>query len=162
MSGSGKTQFAKALARSYRKTGRGVLVLHKPLEPWPADCVSWQTPNPDAFLRMFEQARGCTCFCEMSDAGASKYAEAWRDTGTAGRHLGHFVFYMCQRAPQVHPDIRESCERLFLFRCKPNTAEDWVKEEGDKSLWQATELPLFWYFDRPRLGPAVKCPPIPL
>jgi len=102
MTTAGKTYGAQQSARDFRRRGIGVLVLHKPREPWPADCVSWQTDNPDEFLRMFWAARVCACFMELADADVEAADTRFHKCFTQGRHEGHRCYFLSQRAAQVH------------------------------------------------------------
>lgn len=155
MTGSGKTHCAKATARQMRALGRGTLVLHKPREPWPADCVSWQTDDPKKFLRMFWASRGCGCFMELADADVSKWDERFHLCFTQGRHEGHRCFYLSQRAAQVHPNIRENCESLCLFAVPRAAARLWADEFNEEILIGATTLPPHtFYFKASRWEPA--------
>ena len=153
--GSGKTFAAQASARKYRGAGVGVLVLHKPREPWPADCVNWQTDDPERFLRMFWKSRQCACFMELADAEVSKWDDRFHLCFTQGRHEGHRCFYLSQRAGQVHPNIRENCESLCLFSVGMKGAKLWAEEFNDAALIGAVTLePRWFYFKRSRYLPA--------
>ncbi len=138
--GSGKTFAAQQMARDFRRRGVGVLGLHKPREPWPADCVSWQTADADEYLRMFWAARGCACFMELADADVEKSDDRFHRCFTQGRHEGHRCFYLSQRAAQVHPNIRENCESLCLFSVGMKGAKLWAEEFNDVALLGAASL----------------------
>lgn len=157
--GSGKTYAAQQMGRDFRRRGVGVLSLHKPREPWPADCVSWQTAEPDEYLRMFWAARGCACFMELADADIEKSDDRFHRCFTQGRHEGHRCHYLSQRAAQVHPNIRENCERLYLFSVGMKGAKLWAEEFNDPALLGAAELrPVdHWFYFKPsRSDPAMK------
>lgn len=140
MTTSGKTWAAQQQARDFRRRGIGVLVLHKPREPWPADCVSWQTDNPDEFLRMFWAARCCACFMELADADVEAADTRFHKCFTQGRHEGHRCYFLSQRAAQVHPNIRENCTSLFLFAVATKAAKLWADEFNDPALLGASGL----------------------
>lgn len=154
--GSGKTFLAQQMARRYRRARIGTLILHKPREPWPADCVTWQTADPDAFLRMFWRSRQAACFMELADADIDKYDGRFHLCFTQGRHEGHRCFYLSQRAAQVHPNIRENCESLCLFATGIKGARLWADEFNDAALLGAATLqPRQFYFKASRYVPAV-------
>lgn len=156
MTQSGKTFAGIELAKGFRASGVGTLVLHKPLEPWPAAAASWQTDDIERFLPMFDRARGCAVFMELSDAAVSKYDARVHRCFTAGRHLGHRVHYMTQRPATVHPAIRENCVALYLFNCAANAAAIWAEEFNDPALLRASTLPPFVFLHKPsRFAPAV-------
>lgn len=146
MTGSGKTFAAQQTAASYIAGGRGVLVLRKPLEPWPALSASWQTSDPEAFLWKYERARSCACFMELADAYVSKWDARFHRCFQDGRHYGHRAFYISQRGAQVHPNIRDNCGLLWLFGCTDDAAKTWANEFRDETLLRAAEFPPRWFF----------------
>lgn len=152
---SGKTHCAKESAAAYRAHGTGVLALHKPREPWPSECVSWQTDDPDRFLRMFWASRRCACFMELADADVGKWDERFHLCFSQGRHEGHRCAYISQRAGQVHPNIRENCESLCLFSVGMKAAKLWAEEFNDAVLLGAVQLqPHSFFFKPSRYQPA--------
>lgn len=157
--GSGKTHCAQQTAREFRLRGIGVLVLHKPREPWPADCVTWQTDDPEKFLRMFWASRGCACFMELADADIEKSDDRFHRCFTQGRHEGHRCHYLSQRAAMVHPNIRENCESLCLFSVGMKGARLWAEEFNDLDLIGAAQLKPaqhLFFFKASRSVPAVR------
>lgn len=155
--GSGKTFAAQQIARDAVAAGRGVLVLHKPREPWPLarSPLVWQTHDPSAFKRMYWRARSCMCFMELSDAKVEKSDAEFHLMFEQGRHEGHRNFYLSQRAAKVHPNIRENCESLMLFSVPMKGAKLWAEEFNDDALLGAVNLPPRWfYFKTSRFTPA--------
>ncbi len=153
--GSGKTHCAKATARDVLRSGRMTLILHKPREPWPADCASWQTDDPDLFLRMYWASRSCDCFMELADAAVSKWDERFHKCFEQGRHEGHRNYYLSQRAAKVHPNIRDNCSSLCLFAVTMNGARVWAEEFNDDTLLEAVKLPPhFFYYKASKYTPA--------
>lgn len=140
MTTAGKTYAAQQVARRFRSLGIGVLALHKPREPWPAACVSWQTDSPDAFLAMFWASRGCACFMELADADVEATDTRFHKCFTQGRHEGHRCYFLSQRAAQVHPNIRENCTSLYLFAVSTKAAKLWADEFNDPALLGASAL----------------------
>ncbi|HYC70018.1 MAG TPA: hypothetical protein VEB66_02355 [Opitutaceae bacterium] len=140
MTTSGKTFAAIQSARDFRRQGVGVLVLHKPREPWPSDAASWQTDDPDRFLRMFWAAKSCACFMELADADVEASDTRFHKCFTQGRHEGHRCYFLSQRAAQVHPNIRENCTSLCLFAVSTKAAKLWAEEFADDALLGASAL----------------------
>ena len=147
--GTGKTFAAQQFARFMRARGLGVLALHKPLEAWPADAVSWQTPDPEAYLWKWERSRRCGCFMELADAFVDKWDARFHRCFSSGRHLGHRCFYITQRAALVHPNIRDNCSSLCLFAVPTNAARLWAMDFNDENLLRAVNLPPRYFFFKP-------------
>ncbi|HLP00613.1 MAG TPA: zonular occludens toxin domain-containing protein [Opitutaceae bacterium] len=157
MTESGKTFAGIELAKGFRAAGVGTLVLHKPMEQWPAAAASWQTDSIERFLPMFERSRGCAVFMELSDAAVSKYDARVHRCFTAGRHFGHRVHFITQRPATVHPAIRENCTALYLFNCATNAAKMWAEEFNDAALLEADRLPQYVFLHKAsRFAPAVR------
>lgn len=157
--GSGKTFAAQQTAREFRRRGVGVIVLHKPREPWPSDCVAWQTDEPDTYLRMFWASRGCACFMELADADVERTDDRFHRCFSQGRHEGHRCYYLSQRAAMVHPNIRENCESLCLFSVGMKGAKLWAEEFNDLALLGAATLrpaDHFFFYKPSRSEPALK------
>lgn len=142
----GKTFLMQAKAREYRAAGIGCIVLHKPREPWPSACANWQTADPSAFIRKFWQCQNVVAFIEMSDASVGKYDAAFYKCATEGRHNGIRCYFSAQRPQQIHPDIRDNCDGLYLFALKGGAVETIAKEEGKPELLRAAMLPPRWFF----------------
>lgn len=170
---SGKTFLARQMAREFKAAGVEVIALHKPREPWGKDEVTWQTSHVDLFLAKIEERNqinrqriknglqplgGFKGFMELSDAAAAKYDERVRKLYTEGRHDGHVFDYLAQRGVQVHPDIRENCERLYLFACLGDAAKEWSKEFNDVEIKKAVNLPRrYFVLKTSRFTPAKVC-----
>lgn len=142
--GSGKTFHAQSSARLVRSVERATLVLHLDMEPWPADCVTWQTSDPDRFIRMYWASRNCDCFMELADADVDKFDTRFHKAFTRGRHWGHRNYFLSQYGPTVHPIIRANCTSLSLFAVNDMVAKAWAQEFNDKALLAASRLPPHW------------------
>jgi len=149
MTTSGKTECAIQTAKQVKASGRGTLVLHKEDEPWPADAVSWQTDDPEKFLRMFYAARNCDCFMELSDGDVDKYDVRFHRCFTKGRHLGHRCYYLTQYAGDVHPKIRGNCVSICLFAVDIEAAKKWAAAFNDPALLGAVSLPPHQFLFKP-------------
>lgn len=174
--GSGKTFGAQQLARDMVSRGIKTVVLRKPSEAWPSSSASWQTDNPDTYLRMYWASKNVACFMELADAAVSKYDERFHKCFTEGRHDGRHNFYLTQRGAQVHPNIRENCRSLLIFSVAVKAANLWADEMNDLRLINApipeaiipenmrasenrpcgaASLPPHWFFYKPnRFTPA--------
>lgn len=172
MTESGKSHLAKSLARSIAALGAGVLVLHKPNEPWPLPRAAhvWQTADPERFLAIARRAVSCSAFLEMTDArhGADPegeqidvYDRRFHALATDSRHNGLQCFFIAQRSASIHPNIRENCGRVFLFKCGPLTARTVYDETAEPLFLKAPDLPMRHYIERLRAGePAKRRPPL--
>lgn len=146
---SGKTFLMMAKARAYRAAGIGVIALHKPREPWPASCVNWQTSDPAVFIKKFWSCQNVVAFIEMSDASVAKYNEGFWKCATEGRHNGIRCYFIGQRAPQIHPQIRDNCDGVYLFVCGHKAAKDISDEKDDPGLLKAAAMPKRWFWYKP-------------
>jgi hypothetical protein len=151
--GTGKTYLAQRLAIEFRQLGKGVIVLHKPREPWSG--VNWQTDNPELFIRKFWRCQHVIAFMEFADARVEKMDTRFHDCFSQGRHNGIRCFFLSQRAAQVHPTIRENCSGLYLFGCGAKGAAVWAEEMCDDELLAAATLPPRQFYYKPnRFEPA--------
>lgn len=169
MTQSGKTYLAQQLARGICSKGVPVLALHKPREPWGKGCTTWQTPDPEQFLSMFDRigkengktGKSCATFMELSDAVVDKYDSRFHLCFTQGRHDGFRCHFVTQRAAFVHPAIRENCTAIYLFNCTPKAADVWVEEFNDERLSIAADLPPHYFVHKEeRFAPARLWEPI--
>lgn len=169
---SGKTTLGKHLAASFIKAGIRTLILHKPREPWPKECVWFQTADPEKYLEILDQvgkenyakkSSGITdprrvsdvCLMELADGIVDKYDSRFHYLYSAGRHDGHRCFYLSQRAAYVHPNIRENCESIYLFTVDWDAAKIWSTTFVDKALLKAPSLPPHSFMFKPnRYTPA--------
>lgn len=148
---SGKTTLAKALAAGFRRNGVGVLALTLPHDTWEA--ASWQTSDPERFVRMFNRATGCACFMEFSDASVDKFSKPFEEMFTKGRHRGHRMFAIAQRHTQISPLIRDQWDAFWLFACGRKTADVLADEFGDDDIFQASAFPRYRYLFKQRCLP---------
>ena len=134
MTESGKTTLAEQLARKYKAQQIGVLVLDPMRDKrWNADFI---TDDPDEFLKTFWASESCAAFIDESGDTVGRFNHAMEQTATKGRHFGHNVHFICQRASQLSKTIRDQCSFLALFRssvvdCKTH-AEEWARDELKK------------------------------
>lgn len=113
MTESGKTTLARNLAGYYMHQQYGVLVLDPLMDPrWPCSFI---TDDQEEFLDVFWRSRRCIAFLDEGGESVGRYATAMQQTATRGRHWGHSCHYICQRAVQLAPIVRDQCSHLFLF-----------------------------------------------
>lgn len=146
---SGKTFLMMSKARAYRAARIGVIALHRPREPWPSACVNWQTADPALFIQKFWRCQNVVAFIEMSDASVGKYNEAFWKCATEGRHNGIRCYFIGQRAPQIHPQIRDNCDGVYLFCCGFKAAKELADEKDDPALLKAAAMPKRWFYYKP-------------
>ncbi len=128
---SGKTTMGANLSHEFHKEGFKVIVLTKIFDKrWYAD---FYTEDPDEFLEVFWASEQCVVFIDESGSTMGRYSKAMNETATQGRHWGHAIFYLLQKATQISPEVREQCSRLFLFASAPASckalAEDFINED---------------------------------
>jgi hypothetical protein len=155
----GKTTLARRLAAGFRRGGVAVLALTRPREDWPE--ASWHTSDPERFITMFQRARRCVAFMEISDAGVGKFAKPFENAFTAGRHDGNRMFALCQRHTQVSPLIRDQWDAFWLFSCGKKTAEILADEFGDDAIIEAATYPRYRYLFKRRCLPILRGGPAP-
>jgi len=113
MTESGKTTLARKLSYQYKRAGVGVLVLDILMDPrWHCDFI---TADQEEFLDVFWRSRRCVAFIDEGGESVGRYNVAMSKTATRGRHWGHSVHYVAQRATQLAPLVRDQCAHVFLF-----------------------------------------------
>lgn len=131
---SGKTSLAKRLAQGYSKRDVPLIILDPMLDPeWPDGEHDFKTDNPNAFLECFWKSAGAAVFIDEAAKYCSLHAREFHETAQRGRHQGHNVHYITQRAKSLAPDVRTNVQRLYVFGCTPEDAkilyQDWAKPE---------------------------------
>ena len=111
---TGKSTLAKKLCAGYNARNIHTIVCDPLLDPdW---CASFQTANPDDFVKMFFSSRDCAVFIDESGDVVGRFpSDELRTIATRGRHWGHDVFFIAQRATQLSATVRMQCTRLYLF-----------------------------------------------
>jgi len=120
-SGSGKTTLAKALCQTWRRKGFATVILDPLFSSWPAASVQFH--DAAAFLHYMRRARRCALFADEAPAAIGRNDRTFDTLATQARHFGHEVHFLTQRPTQLHPTIRENCERLYAFRLSPAAAQ---------------------------------------
>lgn len=144
MTESGKTTLSKRMSATYKKNEYGILVLDPMCDPgWSAD---FQTADPDEFLKVFWDSRGCMVFIDESGDMVGRYDQAMQQTATKGRHWGHSVHFLSQRGAQINRTVRDQCSNLFLFNTAKKDAELHAHEWNQPELENANVLPKGEYY----------------
>lgn len=56
---------------------------------------------------------------------------------TRTRHLAHSMHFAAQRAAMVPPNVRDQCERLYVFRVSRSDAKALADEYAEPEILQA-------------------------
>jgi hypothetical protein len=152
MTESGKTYLAHSLVKSFRGMGIRTIVLPKPGEKWPADCV---TEDKVRFLAVVKSSQKCAVFVDECGSAIGRYNDEMEWLATQSRHNGHRVFFLMQGGTQVSPIIRDNCGQMFLFRVSPKSAAFWAEEFANDELFNACKLPQYHYYRVGRFEAAV-------
>jgi len=126
------------MAMRAKTNGRGVLVLDPLHDQWPAD---FQTEDPELFLKTFWQSRSCDVFIDEAGDTVGHYEKPMIQTATKGRHWGHNVYYITQRAASLSPTVRGQCRYIFLFALARQDCEVYAREFNKPELIEASRLP---------------------
>jgi len=154
MTESGKTTLAKKLARDFKASGIGVIVLDPMHDPnWVCD---FKTDNQEKFLDVLWRSKSCAVFIDEAGEAVGRYAELMHRTATKGRHWGHRCFYIAQRITQIAPLVRDQCSHLFLFNSSLGDSKIHANEWNHKELEQAFTLRQGEYFYCTRYSPVRK------
>lgn len=137
-SGSGKSTLAHHAASMARENGDGVIVFN-PILGVQWDC-DYCTHDQDDFLTTFNESRGCLCIIDEAGTEIGQHNEQMIKCAVQGRHKGHAVIFITQRATMINPSIRVNCSRLFLFRTSAPDCDLICKEYIDEDLRNAPKL----------------------
>lgn len=118
---SGKTTLAKKLASDYVAKGIEPIVLDPLRDPsWPSNHI---LTNPNEFLALCESSEKCALFIDESGESIKGNGGEMNKIATRYRHYGHRAHFICQRAQQLPPIVRDQCEFLWLFRVSKDDAK---------------------------------------
>lgn len=149
MTESGKTTIAKAICRNLAASQIPTLVLDPMHDEWAA---SFQTDDPDEFLRAFWQYRSCHVFIDESGDSIGRFNKLMDQTATKGRHWGHSCYYITQRGAQISRTIRDQCSHLFLFATARPDAKVHAIEWNQPELENVANFPAGEYYHARRFG----------
>lgn len=145
VTGSGKSYLAQQFAAAIRRRRRPVVVFNPLRDGSWSGCCDMETDDAARFLRLASANRGCALFVEECGLIDRKLSDAFRRLLTTGRHAGHRLYILGQRAEQVPPIVRDSCAYLYLFRSSLAGAKFWAGG-FDAALLDAPRLPPRQFF----------------
>lgn len=154
MTESGKTSLAKMMARQFKKKGVGILVLDPLRDPdWNADFI---TDDPGEFLEVFFNSRRCMVFIDEAGENVGRFDKAMVKTATKGRHWGHSVNYLTQRATLVSLTVRDQCRNLYLFASGYKDCKMLENEFNSPELLNAPSLKALEFYAASKHGDTAK------
>lgn len=62
------------------------------------------------------------------------------ELATRGRHWGHKVFFICQRAKQISTTVRTQCSEIVIFKNSRNDTQDLADEFVEPMILEADKL----------------------
>jgi len=154
MTESGKTTLAKALCKKYQDASVSTLILDPLHDPeW---CADFKTHDPDEFLTVFWDSRGCAVFVDEAGESVGQFDKVMSKTATKGRHWGHSCHYISQRATQVAKIVRDQCSHLFIFTSSLDDSKMLANEWNSPEIKGANALKQGEYFHVTRFGALTK------
>ena len=127
-----------------------VIVLDPLRDPgWKADFI---TSDPATFLDIFWKSRCCAAFIDEAGETVGRFDDAMHTTATRGRHLGHNVHFIAQRAQMISPNVRSNCTKLALFSVSRTDAKLLAQEWNRPEFENAPELKRGEFFYTNRFG----------
>jgi hypothetical protein len=153
---SGKTTWAKQLARRVSGDGFGVLVLDPLEDPQWVEIAHFVTSDVYLFLKTAKASRKCFLIVDEAaeNCGHRDYHSQW--CATRSRHWGHSAFFISQRYTQISPTIRNQCRYLIMFNTSAIDSAEMAKEFGKKELLDGPTLPQFVFYQTSRFGSIYK------
>lgn len=112
--------------------------------------------DQDKFLQSVWSQTGCCVFVDESGETVGQHNELMASLATRGRHWGHRVHFIAQRAAQVSPTVRDQCHTLFLFASSSKDSKAHAEEWNDALLLEAPNLKVGQCFVKSRFRPAKK------
>ena len=148
-SGSGKTTFARKLARAALDKGRRVLVYDVMLTDWPEGCEIFDDEHD--FSQAAHRSRNALLIVDEAGEviGRSNYELFW--LATRSRHLGASTVFITHRPSQLAPVIRDNCQVLILFASPTSTGKLLAEEFNQPNLEACTTLKVGQYIKATRL-----------
>ena len=156
---SGKTTLAKRLAAWYLANGIGVVVLDPMNDPgWNPDGAEnfILFTNAEEFLDFVKDPDRClqaAIFVDESGMILDKYAEKFNWLTCQGRHHGHVVHLLAQRAEMISKTLRSQCSTVFAFNINPDDAKAYARDFNAPAIMDAPNLPQGQYIKVSRFSP---------
>lgn len=152
MTRMGKTTWAVALAREFKRLRKPVVVLTVKgaggiVDPrWSfADLV---TADREKFLKVIRSPKtfGVMVFVDEANQTVGWHDLEMEATATAGSLNGLTCHYISQRAATFNRSVREQCSRLVMFRQGPEDCETMARQFGQPELREGWKLGKGEYF----------------
>lgn len=149
---SGKTSFCKELVKEYKAAGISSLVFDPMKDPdWNADFV---TSNPDEFMKVVWESRGCALFVDEASESAGQYDKEFFKLATKGRHWGHRTHFLIQRYKSLHTNIRSNLSEIICFNVSRSDAKLIFEDFDYDEILSANRLPKGHYIHARSMGGA--------
>ncbi len=136
MSESGKTTLAMQIAATLRQRWTIAVLDGRRTPAWQKLAHFWARTPAELKHYLFVTARAekkrCMVFIDEAGSYCGVHQKENHDFATQGRHDGHSVFFISQRATQIAPIIREQCKWLYLFHSSETNAR-LLKEDFNKN-----------------------------
>ena len=142
VTGSGKTTLAKHIAKRLKR----VIVFATYKSDW--QCFHF-TDNVSELVSIVETNKRLNIFIDEAGESLKRNDKEFQFLATRTRHFGHNVFFITQRANQLTPNIRTNCESLYCFKQSFNDASVLAQEFADETIMKVTELPKFYFYEKP-------------
>lgn len=140
---SGKSYLAKQHAHTMKKAGWPIVVLDPMVdsgtasnEPWGADFI---TASRDEFLSKYHNLKNCAIFIDEAGDIVGQHDLEMRALATRGRHAGHQIGFITQRATMLSPSVRSNCAEQYIFR---TTVKDGIALADDYAIADSREFGL--------------------
>ena len=140
VTGSGKTTLAMGLAQRAKSP---CLVLDPIGDPrWKATGATI-LHDREQFMESVKRSHGCVIIVDESAELIGQYNSETFWLTTRGRHMGHSVVLISQRANQIAKTVRDQCSHIFAFRISMRDAKTLSDDWADASLEEAASLPQY-------------------
>lgn len=136
----GKSLFAKKKIYALKKINKKSLVLDPTHDQEFHELADFCTADKKKFIRRFWNSRNCVVFIDEAGIMAGRHDLDIDKMATTGRHAGHKIFFICQRAKQISVNIRSQCSEIVCFRQSANDMRDLSDEFVEKKLLTAENL----------------------
>ena len=122
-----------------------------PIDPdaWGAD---FATDDPAVFLDTFWKSANCMVFVDEAGDNFGRFETDMAQCATKGRHSGHCLHFISQRAKMLSPTVRTQCTKLVLFNVAYEDAKMHSVEWNRPQLLTCVDFPPGIYFECGRWG----------
>lgn len=145
MSGSGKTELAKAICA---KSKRDTLVYDPFYDPeWKA---TLKTDEMDIFWPAVWHSLNTDIFIDEAGGVLDPHNKAHDKLATQTRIRGHIVTFITQRGAQISPTVRDQCSEIYFFKQALEDLKVYAKAFDNDEILKARDLPKYHciFYDR--------------